>query len=81
MRGLKAAEVCLFVEIGPGSGVGIEHGVRHTEDRSHHCLGSFVPKVAMVCDDAGINFHVPVRHVHAANSFNLPEIEFAVTSI
>src|SRR6059058_2291234 len=79
--GLKPPEVCLFVQIGSGLGLGIQHGARHPEDRRHHCFGPFIPKVAVVCDDAGINLHVPVWHIHAANSFNLPEIEFAVSSI
>src|SRR5262245_56637952 len=79
--GLESAEVSLSVEIGSWRGFGIEHWVRHPEDGRHHCFGSFVPQVAMVFDDAGIDFHVPVRHVHTANLFDLPEIEFAVSSI
>ena len=79
--GLKPAEVCLFVQIGSGLCFGIEHRVRHPKDRRHHCFGSFVPKVAMVCNDAGDQLSRPSTARPAANSFNLPEIEFAVSSI
>ncbi len=57
--GLEPAEVCLFVQIGSGLCFGIEHRVRHPKDRCHHCFGSFIPKIAMVRNDAGVNSHVP----------------------
>src|SRR5450759_2994994 len=75
LRRLKPGEVRRAMERGAGLRVGLEHWVCHAEDRSHHRFGFFVPEVAMIFDNAGIDFHVPVRHVHATDPLNLPKIQ------
>ena len=64
-----------------GFDVAIKHRVSHTENRSHHRFGSFVPDVTVILDNAGIDFHVPIRHVHVADTFYLPKIQFTTSPI
>ena len=60
--------------------VRIELWICNPENCRHHRFGSFVPKIAVVLDDAGVDFDIPVRHIDVANLLYLPEIEFAVRS-
>ena len=61
---LKPVEIRRAVKCSSGFDVAIKHRVSHTENSSHHRFGSFVPNVTVIFDNAGIDFHVPVRHVH-----------------
>src|SRR6202023_3087672 len=47
----------------------------------HHRFGPFVPKIAVILNDARIDFDVPVRHVDISNLLYLPEIEFAIAPV
>jgi hypothetical protein len=61
---LKPVEIRRAMKCSAGFDVAIKHRISHTENCSHHRFGSFVPNVTVIFDNAGIDFHVPVRHVH-----------------
>jgi hypothetical protein len=78
---LEPVEIGRAMKCGSGFDVAIKHRVSHTENRSHHRFGSFVPDVTVIFDNTGIDFHVPIRHVHVAHTFYLPKIQFATCRI
>src|SRR5438270_10994462 len=80
-RVLKPGGVRRTMKRGAGLRVGIKHRVCHAEDRSHHRFGSFVPEIAVVFDNAGIDLYIPIRYVHVADTFYLPKIQFAVCPV
>ena len=78
---LKPVEIGRAMKCSPRFDVAIKHRVSHTENSCHHRFGSFVPDVTVIFDNAGIDLHVPVRHVHVADTFYLPKIQFATCPI
>src|SRR5882724_13022180 len=79
LSALKPVEIRRAVKCSSGFDVAIKHRVSHTENSSHHRFGSFVPNVTVIFDNAGIDFHVPVRHVHVTHAFYLPKIQFTTS--
>ena len=78
---LKPVEIWRAMKCSSGFDVAIKHRVSHTENSSHHRFGFFVPDVTVIFDNAGINLHVPIRDVHVAHTFYLPNVELSLRTV
>src|SRR5438128_1745172 len=78
---LKPVEIWRAMKCSSGFGAAIQNRVSHAENSSHHRFGSFVPDVTVIFDNAGMDLHVPIRHVHVAHTFYLPKIQFATSPV
>jgi hypothetical protein len=78
---LKPVEIRRAMKCGARLCAGIQHRISHSENCSHHRFGSFVPDVTVIFDNAGIDLDVPIRDVHVAHTFYLPNVELSVRTV
>jgi hypothetical protein len=77
----EAARSRRAVKSGARFGVPVNDGVRHSKERGHHRFGARIPEVAVIFDDARINFHVPIRHIDFAYTLDLPKVQFVSRAV
>jgi hypothetical protein len=78
---MKPVEIGRVLEIRTRFDPRVQPRVGHAKNRCHHRFRSFIPKVAVILDNAGVNFHVPVRHVDISYPLYLPELEHSICAI